>query len=228
MAAFLVGLFVLIAYPTLKSVWFRKRKLGVRVIGMVCVALAVVIFGLYVWPPTLAVAPEHVVFGANPNDLNPSYTFRLTNQTDEDVYLAELDLIVDDPTRSGTEFLVNIPKASQVPLGEAGIGAQATADIMGTLCRTKDRRSFFALSVSHLRPREMREVTLTHVGYGRITMSAEPGYFSEDPNSIGQSGSVVSRNFQFSRDTDGRGCPTLIFGVDETFKQYDAAHPKTQ
>jgi hypothetical protein len=144
----LLSMFVVFALALWNLHWFHSRKILVC-IGIVVVAALTSALGLWVWPSTLEATPKRVSFEAFIPHVVPNerYSFRLLNRSDDDVYAAEFDFIVDDPNAFVRDFTIDVPKDSRKPSGEGGAGAEHFVDIVGLACRDLPKhRPLFRLS----------------------------------------------------------------------------------
>jgi hypothetical protein len=88
--------------------------------------------------PTLAVTPSQITFQtAAPVMPSETYRFRLSNTSDKDVYLAEYDFTVGDPSISDRDFRIDIPMESRKAFG--GFEAVPLLDMLGLLCKDKSQ-----------------------------------------------------------------------------------------
>jgi hypothetical protein len=149
----LLAMSALVWLAVWKIRWFHVRKLRLW-IGLITVASSSAALGCWVWPYTLAISPRRVGFSLFvPGVVNSeTFTFRVLNRSDEDVYVAEFDFIIDDLSASVRDFEIGIPKASRKPYGEGGPGAEHFADTRGILCRDPSQRPLYILSILRLTP----------------------------------------------------------------------------
>jgi hypothetical protein len=192
--------------------WWIPRFTGPIVIG-----LALVGFGFLIWPQVLTINPTKVIFYSKPYEpwTREMYLFTVTNRSEDNVYGAEFDFTIEDPSKSNRDFSIDIPITSRKPLGEHGLGAEKFADVMGIFCRDTSHRPFFVVSFERLGPHESREVTFTQNTVGRVVVSANAGLFWTEPQPISINGNGVTRTFQFSKPPGPGGCSTFSVLMDE-------------
>jgi hypothetical protein len=186
-----VAIFVCSIHPTLHSPWLHSKISRVTVLCFVAVGTAA--FGWILWPYSLNVSPTNVRF-ANRGVAGQTYSFRFTNRSDKDLYVAQLKLRIHSRTLSGKDFLLNIPSASHKAYGEGG--TQRFADIQGFLCHDSYQRPVFSIFVFHLAPHESREITITNRRAGSAKVGATPGFFSTTPQPLKVNGNVDSTRFR--------------------------------
>jgi hypothetical protein len=217
-AVLLVSLFLCILHPILQIPIIKRTSIR-QAFGVVIAACAVGLLGWFVWPPTLVITPRSVTFGTLNSRfaINETYRFRMNNNTDDDVYTAEFDLIVGDPAASGTEFSLDIPTSSRKPFDSGGIGAEHFADMTGFLCRDLTGRPIYILSIPHLSPHESREIKVVRAvgATHKIEISSATGFFTTEPQARTINGNEIGFPFRFSAQVVSGGCPPFGFMVDE-------------
>jgi hypothetical protein len=143
----------------------------------------------------LNVSPTNVRF-ANRGAAGQTYSFRLTNRSDKDLYASQLKFRIHSRTLSGKDFLINIPAASRKAYGEGVVGSQRFADIQGFLCHDSLQRPVFSISVFHLAPHESREITITNGRAGSAKVGATTGFFSTTPQPLNVNENADSTPFR--------------------------------
>jgi len=172
-------------------------------------------FGWFVWPSLIDISPKRVVFSNDPmlpSGGHETYTFRLINKSDDDIYLAQFKFRVENHKISGRDFTMNIPPSSRKAFAEHG-SAKKFTDTVGFLCRDADNLPIFSLTVFHLLPHESREVTITAKRAENATMLASTGFVSTNPEPLNVTDNgAVSR---FAMDESVSDCRQFMFFVDE-------------
>ncbi len=176
---------------------------------------ATIYLGYFVWPYTLEAKPGTLVFHQGLPGGNEEYLISLTNKSDSDIYLAELDITVPNRDRSDPRVFFDIdpPASSRKPIGEATGDAARYADIMGLLCHDESLNPIFVLSVAHMASHETREFYLIHTETGDATASVESGFFTTDPQPVSVGEHQWGRKFRYSKKTSGK-CRPFTFLID--------------
>jgi hypothetical protein len=115
----------------------------------------------------VTIKPYQVTFGVSnpgsPTTLSDTYLFRISNNSDDDVYAVSFKLRVHSKSLSTENFKFDVPKSSQKPIDENDPNASKFGDIGGMDCTDMEGRPVFFRVIMHLAPHESREVTLTHI-----------------------------------------------------------------
>jgi hypothetical protein len=179
-------------HPTLHSPWLHSNIS--RGVVLCFVAGGIAAFGWILWPYSLNVSPTNVRF-ADRGAAGQTYSFRLTNRSDKDLYASQLKLRIHSRMLSGKDFLIYIPTASRKAHAEDVVGAQPFADIQGLLCHDSYQRPVFSIFVFRLAPHESREITITNGRAGSAKVGATTGFFSTTPQPLNANGNADSTPF---------------------------------
>lgn len=199
---------------------FRARALAIGV--WVCM---IAVFGVYVWPPIIAVSPNCVSFEIISSTNTEVYTFRLMNKSDDDVYVAEFDFIVEEPKVVPDDLVLDVPKASRKSIADYRGGVYV--DMIGFLCRDTSNRPAYVISVNRLSPHETREITITSKAKAKFYVKAKTGFFSAEPmpSSINAKGEGSYLRFN-GIQIDRKGCIPFGFLMDDSRRgMYWFNHP---
>jgi hypothetical protein len=180
--------------------------------AIISVLIAIIFFFLYsVLCPTVSISPKHVMFASRfdgDNGVSESYSFRIQNRIDDDIYSIAAKLRIDAPNTTEI-FHIATP------------GARAT-EVMYMVCTDRANRPVFEVIISHLRPRDSQEITLMHVNpkaEGEAPNVILPQHIAipNHENGIQATGNIIG--FSYAEDQLGRPGLTLIpFRNDETLK----------
>jgi len=187
-----VAMFAGSIHPTLHSPWLHSNIS--RGVVLCFVAGGIAAFGWILWPYSLNVSPTNVRF-ADRGAAGQTYSFRLTNRSDKDLYASQLKLRIHSRMLSGKDFLIYIPTASRKAHAEDVVGAQPFADIQGLLCHDSYQRPVFSIFVFRLAPHESREITITNGRAGSAKVGATTGFFSTTPQPLNANGNADSTPF---------------------------------
>jgi len=205
-----VAVFACSVHPTLHSPWLHSNTS--RRIVLCFVGVGTAAFGWILWPYSLNVSPTNVRF-ANQGVAGQTYSFRLTNRSDRDLYASQLKFRIHSRMLCGKDFLINIPTASRKTYGEDVVGARRFVDIQGLLCHDSYQRPVFSIFVFHLAPHEAREITITNGRAGSAKVGATTGFFSTTPQPLNVAGNIHSTPFR--SDEALSDCQSFGFLVDE-------------
>jgi len=189
-----VAIFACSVHPTLHSSWLHSHIS--RGIVLSFVAAGIALFGWVLWPYSLSVSPSNVRFRDTASSSGQTYSFRITNRSDQDLYDSQLKFRIHSQALSGKDFLINIPTADRRAYAGGGTGARRFADIHGLLCRDSYRRPLFSLFVFRLAPHESREITITNSRVGSAKVGATTGFFSTSPQPLNVNGNSASASFR--------------------------------
>jgi hypothetical protein len=226
----LASVFAVLIHPVW-NFWWIEAKLWRRIAALGMLGLGLITLGCYVWPPPeltlpktehsetpaslaskatekpVTIKPSQVTFGVSssstPTPLSDTYMFRISNNSDDDVYAVSFKLRGHSESLSTENFKFDLPKSSQKPIDENDRNASKFGDIGGMDCTDIHGHPVFFRFILHLAPRESREVTLTHINprrrvqplrglpekitlpgtseKGMIIVSAELSYFTKTP-----------------------------------------------
>jgi hypothetical protein len=187
--------------------------------GLMLALAGVASFTAYVWPYTLVASPRSVIFTVtekHPSEFaNETYLLRLTNRSDKDIYVAEMDITIRSNNRP-EEFSLNLSPGSRKPLSGQVFGDdQPLSDTSGILCSDLDGNPVYIVIVAHLSPSESREFSVTHTARAIARLSTEAGFYTFDPQPTTHKGGVFGSRLQFTRQIDQRtGCKSFAFLLD--------------
>jgi hypothetical protein len=160
----------------LLGVGFTSVPLGLQALGypvprivaqvLVCVGI-VSLCGAFILPviaffrpSTVTISPRNLIF----REIGQDAMFRITNNTDHDIYSVSFIFRVTPASYSTDDFSVSIPKSSWKALSERGSVAPKFGDMAGMNCRDAKQQSVFFLAVYHLAPQESREINMQLIG----------------------------------------------------------------
>lgn len=151
-------------------------------IGWLCFAAASFLGIAWVWyefRPPVTVAPESASF--NVPFTNDTYTFTITNMSDQDRYAVGFKFRVHSDQLSGDDFSIDLAPGSRKPLGDAAPGF---ADIHGFRALDNQGHPLFYLQIHRLAAHDRREITITRLKLGLATISAESDFSTITPQPI--------------------------------------------
>ena len=194
--------------------WFRSKWFRVVLAWVVCF-VGTMLLGIWLWPRTLEVSPVRVVFwdsfatgGVN----TQTYTFRVVNRSDDDIFASRINLVVDDPAKSGATLNWLFRKTVGNHWLRGGEGTRFT-DIIGLFCReASSRRPAYFISIGKLAGHESRELRITHTHPHKVAVSAETGPFSTQPEPTSVEGTHVEISFRSDVDTRKNGSIVVDLG----------------
>ncbi|WP_058189090.1 hypothetical protein [Terracidiphilus gabretensis] len=212
----LVAMLSLFLYGLSERVHFRKPIFWILTV----LSLAVCVwFGHFVWPHTLEASPGKLKFHGNFPGGNEQYLISLTNRSDHDLYLAELDITIPNASQDPRVFFdIDPSPSSRKPIGEATGDAAKYTDIIGGLCHDDVENVIFEMSVGHMAPHESRDFYLIHTAPGEAIASVESGFFTTDPQPISLNEHSSSQLFGFSKKVSGQ-CRMFNFLLDRNVKK---------
>lgn len=132
---------------------------------VVAIALGLGLFYFYGYLcPTVTINPSKVIFGSiSKSDLSETRRFRIQNKVDNDLYSVTFKLVIKSSSVKLSDFKFDVPKSSLKPIEENTAIGRKFGDIGGVDCTDSKNRPVFVRFISHLSPRESREVTLTYI-----------------------------------------------------------------
>ena len=205
--------------------WQRSLFVGMTFLAFGILWFWSSIFALSKLPkPVITIIPKQVVFGepdSRHNAAYETYTFRITNNTDDDIYQITFKLRVHSETISAEKFKYDVPKSSWKPMAENDPEGSRIGDICGMDCRDAKNRPVFLRFIRRLGPRESREVTLSRLGEDRQKVIGLPSTIGV-PNTQGPGAVVVTAEVSyFTHDSKpvlsvGNNFRAVPIYVDET------------
>jgi hypothetical protein len=214
-AVLLLIMFAALVYGLSERIAFRTISFWLIVVAL---GLVEIWFGSFVWPYTLVVSPSIVkfpsMFSGGPLSKDPVYTFRVTNRSDEDIYAAEVDFKADK-IGVANDLHLDLPRDSRKPLGDSGGGAQHFVDVTGLLCKDYDLRPLFILSFYKLNPHESREISISYSKHDVVSVSAETGFYTSEPQVKIMDGDKAAQPFRWDHSIGPGGCRVFGFLVDQ-------------
>jgi hypothetical protein len=104
---------------------------------------------------------------------NDTYTFRFSNTSGKDLYMAGFKLRVMGSSWAYADLGIGLAIGSRKPIGDA---SPEVADIRGYRGRDKRGNLLFYFEMLRMPAGESREITLTRKKLAMVTVVAEPGY----------------------------------------------------
>jgi hypothetical protein len=175
-------------------------------------ATIVFLIGYWRWPDVLVVTPGKVVFiQLPPSNQMQYYSFTLSNKSDKDVYIAEMDL-----TLKGTKNISTTDPAPSDPdlhfylNPHPAIGESAALDVLGVLCRDREGNPLYIFSAQHLPPAESRTIEVTYSGPPGVEIDADTGFYSSKPLPLFSGENKAGRAFKMTHSKADAGCRPLF------------------
>jgi hypothetical protein len=135
-----------------------------------------------------------------------SYKFRITDMSENDIYMASFIFEITSHAYSVTDFTFSIPPESVKALDQQPAESdRKAADIFGLFGRWPSSHSFFLLYVYHFAPHESREVTITLLQHLPSTerefeVRASPMFYSHNAVPISKINDFVMVPIGIDRD----------------------------
>jgi len=170
----------------------------------------------------ITIRPTRVAFhpvSTAKDGFSETYRFRVQNNTDEDVYSVVFKLKSTGLALSNFRF--GVPKSSQIPLSDDP-ALKKLGDIGGMDCTDSKQNPVWMRIISHLRPRDSREVTLTQLNPAAESVppsAVVPPHMTFPESSKGVT--VEAKIVGFSRDSsvlEKPGTHLQTFSVDEVLQ----------
>jgi hypothetical protein len=170
----------------------------------------------------IIIRPPRVVFhpvSTASDGFSQKARFRVQNNTDSDIFTVVFKLKASGLTLSNFRF--DVPKSSRVPLSDDP-ALRKMGDISGMDCTDSSSRALpvWVRIISHLGPRDSREVTLTQLN--PVAESVPPSAVLPPHITLPQSGkgvTVEAKIVEFSHDSsilEKPGMQAQSFYLDET------------
>lgn len=180
-AVIAIYFFLSVVSPTARRIW------TITISAILFVILAV--FYAYLCP-NIVIRPRAQVFASN-DDL---FTFRISNETDTDLYANAFSFELKPHTYSADNFELNIDRQYLPPLpDQSAIESKEFSDIVALSGSDSHGTPTLIIYVYHLAPHSLREIGVRFNGYlvSKIQMNAAIMSYSEVPLPISKKGDVV-------------------------------------
>jgi hypothetical protein len=109
--------------------------------------------------------------------VHDNYIFKISNDTDIDLYQAQIMFKIADSMVSFRDFSIEIPASSRKPI----IDGSPFLDISGVRGSDANGHSILLLSIHRLTPHEVREISFTRNKLVSATVTAAYAYSTDEP-----------------------------------------------